>query len=108
MANPETETRGMRKERKGVVVSRSGNKTIVVLVEMRRRHPKYEKVVRSVRKFHAHDEKNEAGVGDKVRITEARPMSRLKRWRLVEILEKGVGVAATDSDAEPVQEGQQG
>ncbi len=89
MADPVDKTRGRRKERKGFVVSKSGNKTVVVLVERREPHPKYGKVMRHFKKFHTHDEKNEAAVGDKVKIVEARPMSRLKRWRLVEILEKG-------------------
>jgi small subunit ribosomal protein S17 len=78
--------RGVRKERKGVVVSRSGDKSVVVLVERREPHPLYHKVVRSASKFHVHDERNAAKVGDSVRIVEARPMSRLKRWRLVEVL----------------------
>lgn len=77
--------RGVRKERSGIVVSRSGDKSIVVQVERRVRHPIYEKVVRMQKKFHAHDEKNEAKVGDEVVIVESRPLSRLKRWRLVSI-----------------------
>ena len=79
--------RGQRKERKGVVVSHSGDKTIVVRVGRRRRHPRYGKVVQYFRKFHAHDEENRAKVGDQVLIVECRPLSRLKRWRLVEMLE---------------------
>lgn len=86
MAEVETKKRGLRKERRGVVVSNSGDKSIVVLVERRRRHPEYEKVVRLFKKYHVHDEKNEAKVGDKVRIVETRPLSKLKRWRLVGIL----------------------
>ena len=84
MADVET-SRGVRKELKGKVVSRSGDKTIVVMVERRTRHPVYEKVIKTSKKFHAHDEKNAAKVGDLVRIVEARPLSRLKRWRLIEI-----------------------
>ena len=74
-----------RKERLGVVLSRSGEKSLVVQVEGRRQHPLYGKVVRFRKKFHVHDEKNEARLGDKVRIEECRPISRLKRWRLIEI-----------------------
>jgi small subunit ribosomal protein S17 len=74
------------KRRRGVVVSKSGSKTIVVRVERRVRHPVYGKVVRQMRKFHAHDERDTAKVGDVVNIAECRPMSRLKRWRLVEVV----------------------
>ncbi len=84
---PEGE-RGRRQERRGVVVSDKGDKTIIVKVDVIKSHPKYKKVVRSTVKFHAHDEENTAGVGDKVRIIEARPLSKLKRWRLAEIVEK--------------------
>jgi len=80
--------RGQRKERQGVVVSKSGIKSIVVLVERRSQHPVYGKTVRQFKKFHVHDEKDEAGLGDLVRIVESRPLSRLKRWRLIEIVEK--------------------
>ena len=77
-------TSGSRcKERRGVVMSRSGEKSLVVLVEGRRQHPLYGKVVRFRNKFHVHDEKNEANLGDKVRIVECRPISKLKRWRLL-------------------------
>lgn len=82
----QAEQRGARKTREGVVVSRSGNKTIVVSVERRRPHPLYGKVVRSCRRFHVHDEDNKAVEGDRVRIVESRPMSRMKRWRLVVVL----------------------
>ena len=80
--------RGVRKERTGVVVSDRGDKTIVVRVERRTTHPQYGKTVRYVRKFYAHDEKNEAKVGDRVTIVETRPLSKMKRWRLTGILEK--------------------
>ena len=80
-----TESRGTRKVRKGVVVSRSGDKSIVVQTERRLRHPLFGKVVRQFKKFHAHDERNAAKVGDRVVITECRPLSKLKRWRLVEV-----------------------
>ena len=91
MAETATQTRGLRKERKGLVVSRSGNKSIVVRVERRIQHPLYGKTVRQYRKFHVHDEENAAGVGDTVRIMETRPLSRLKRWRLIEVLDKAKG-----------------
>ena len=84
---PEGE-RGRRQERRGVVVSDKGDKTIIVKVDVIKSHPKYKKVIRSTVKFHAHDEANTAGVGDKVRIVETRPLSKLKRWRLTEILER--------------------
>lgn len=76
---------GVRKTRRGTVVSKSGDKTVVVLVERRYRHPLYGKELIAQKKFHAHDEANRAKVGDKVRIEECRPLSRMKRWRLVEI-----------------------
>jgi small subunit ribosomal protein S17 len=84
---PESEL-GRRQERRGVVVSDKGDKTIIVKVDVIKSHPKYKKVIRSTVKFHAHDEANTAGVGDKVRIIETRPLSKLKRWRLAEIVEK--------------------
>ncbi len=80
--------RNSRKERQGVVVSTAGEKTCVVKVEDRKRHPLYGKMITRSTKFHAHDENNECGVGDTVRIMETRPISKLKRWRLVEIVEK--------------------
>jgi small subunit ribosomal protein S17 len=86
MVEAKTQERGVRKERRGVVVSRSGSKTVVVEVETRKPHPTYRKVMRQHRRFHAHDDKNEAQVGDVVRIVECRPMSRMKRWRLVQIV----------------------
>jgi small subunit ribosomal protein S17 len=76
------------KVRQGVVVSDKGQKSITVRVDIVRRHPTYEKVIRRSRTLHAHDERNEAGEGDTVRVVETRPMSKTKRWRLVEILEK--------------------
>jgi small subunit ribosomal protein S17 len=80
--------RNRRKERQGVVVSTAGEKTCVVKVEDRKRHPLYGKMITRSTKFHAHDENNECGVGDVVRIMETRPISKLKRWRLVEVVEK--------------------
>lgn len=79
--------RGRRQERQGRVVSASADKTIVVRVDVAKVHPMYKKVVKRSSKFHAHDEENQAKVGDIVRIVETRPVSRLKRWRLQEIVE---------------------
>jgi small subunit ribosomal protein S17 len=76
------------KTRQGIVVSSKGEKSITVRIDIARRHPVYEKVVRRSRTLHAHDERNEAGEGDTVRIVETRPLSKTKRWRLVEILER--------------------
>ncbi|HXV04685.1 MAG TPA: 30S ribosomal protein S17 [Solirubrobacterales bacterium] len=74
--------------RQGIVLSDKGDKSITVRIDIVRRHPVYEKVVRRSRTLHAHDERNEAGEGDLVRVVETRPLSKTKRWRLVEILEK--------------------
>ena len=79
--------RGRRQERRGVVVSDAMDKTIVVKVDTIRSHPRYKKVIRRSIKFHAHDEQNQAHVGDVVRIVETRPLSATKRWRLTEIVE---------------------
>jgi small subunit ribosomal protein S17 len=76
------------KVRQGIVVSDKGEKSITVRIDIVRRHPTYEKVVRRSRTLHAHDERNEAGEGDTVRVVETRPLSKTKRWRLVEVLEK--------------------
>lgn len=83
-----SEERNSRKVRQGVVVSISGDKTCVVRVHERKKHPVYGKMVNSSKKFHAHDQNNEAGVGDTVTIMETRPLSKMKRWRLLEIVEK--------------------
>ena len=80
--------RNLRKERVGVVVSNKMEKTIVVAVRWKEKHPIYGKFVNKTRKFHVHDEKNEANVGDTVLIMETRPLSKTKRWRLVQIVEK--------------------
>ena len=80
--------RNLRKERIGVVVSNKNDKTIVVAVETRKEHPLYGKFITRTKKFVAQDEKNECNEGDKVRIMETRPLSKTKRWRLVEIVEK--------------------
>ena len=80
--------RAFRKTKVGMVVSDKMDKTIVVAIEDSVKHPKYGKVMHRTLKVHAHDEKNEAGVNDKVEIMETRPLSKTKRWRLVEIVEK--------------------
>ena len=80
--------RNLRKERIGVVVSNKMDKSIVVAVERKEKHPMYGKFVKKTIKFVAHDEKNECSVGDTVRIMETRPLSKTKNWRLVEIVEK--------------------
>ena len=82
------QARGRRKVREGLVVSDKMNKTIVVSLEDRKKHPRYSKVLRSTTKVKAHDEENSAGVGDRVLLMETRPLSASKRWRLVEILER--------------------
>jgi small subunit ribosomal protein S17 len=84
----EAEHRGYRKVREGLVVSDKMDKTAVVAVEDRVKHPKYGKVMRRTKKYKAHDEQNECGVGDRVLLMETRPLSATKRWRVVEILEK--------------------
>ena len=81
-------TRSARKVREGVVVSDKMDKTVVVMVEQRVKHPLYGKVMTKSERLKAHDEANEAGVGDRVRVMETKPTSATKRWRLVEILEK--------------------
>jgi|ERR1700683_2646930 small subunit ribosomal protein S17 len=77
-----------RKVREGTVISNGMHKTIVVSVTERVRHPRYAKTVQRTKRLYVHDDTNEAGVGDRVRVAETRPMSKLKRWRLVEILER--------------------
>ncbi len=84
----EMTTRSSRKVRVGVVTSDSRDKTVTVEVPRSTRHPRYDKIVRTSTKFHAHDETNDAHVGDTVRIMETRPLSKQKRWRVVEIVER--------------------
>jgi small subunit ribosomal protein S17 len=84
--------RAKRKGRVGEVISNTMAKTIIVRVERRFPHPKFKKVVTGYKKFYAHDEKSEAKVGDRVRIEETRPLSKTKRWRLVEVVQRGTGV----------------
>ncbi len=83
-----TNERSLRKTRIGKVVSNKMDKTIVVAIEDNVKHPKYGKIIKRTLKIHAHDEKNECDIGDKVLVMETRPLSRTKRWRLVEIIEK--------------------
>ncbi|MBS2097197.1 30S ribosomal protein S17 [Carboxylicivirga linearis] len=82
------ESRNLRKERIGLVASNAMDKSIVVSVEIREKHPIYGKFVKKTKKFHAHDENNDCNNGDTVKIMETRPLSKTKRWRLVEILER--------------------
>jgi len=87
-------TTGKRKQRVGEVVSNKMTKTIVVRVERRYPHAQFKKIVTSYKKFYAHDEKAEAKVGDTVRIEESRPLSKLKRWKLIEVVERGEALTA--------------
>ena len=83
-----SEERNMRKTRTGIVVSDKMDKTVVVAIRDNVRHPLYGKIIKRTSKIHAHDEKNECGVGDRVSVMETRPLSKTKRWRVVEIIEK--------------------
>lgn len=80
--------RNLRKERQGIVSSDKMDKTVTVSIEWKEKHPIYGKFVSKTKKYHAHDEKNECHIGDTVRIMETRPLSKFKRWRVVEIVEK--------------------
>ena len=82
------ETRKLRKERTGVVTSNKMDKSITVAVKWKEKHPIYGKFVNKTKKYHAHDEKNECNIGDTVKIMETRPLSKTKRWRLVQIIER--------------------
>ncbi|MCW2898206.1 MAG: rpsQ [Streptosporangiaceae bacterium] len=88
MTEQTTEVRGNRKVREGIVVGDKMDKTVVVAVEDRVRHALYGKIIRRTTRYKAHDEANECGVGDRVRLMETRPLSATKRWRVLEILEK--------------------
>ncbi|HUY80358.1 MAG TPA: 30S ribosomal protein S17 [Acidobacteriaceae bacterium] len=92
-------TQSRRNEKVGEVVSTKMQKTIVVEVEMRKAHPKYKRVVKTSKKFYAHDEQNTARVGDVVRIRETRPLSRLKRWNLEEIVRRSALARAEEKAA---------
>ena len=83
-----TEERALRKVRVGMVVSDKMDKTVVIAIEDNVKHPVYGKIIKRTLKVHAHDENNECGVGDKVKIMETRPLSKTKRWRVVEVIEK--------------------
>ena len=82
------ETRNLRKERTGVVTSNKMDKSITGAIKWKEKHPIYGKFVNKTKKYHAHDEKNECGIGDTVKIMETRPLSKTKRWRLVQIIER--------------------
>ena len=82
------ETRNLRKTRQGVVISNKMDKTIVIAAKFKEMHPIYGKFVQKTKKYHAHDEKNECNIGDTVKIMETRPLSKTKRWRLVQIIER--------------------
>lgn len=82
------ETRNLRKERVGVVFSNKMDKTVTVAVKWKEKHPIYGKFVNKTKKFHAHDEKNDCNIGDTVRIMETRPLSKTKRWRVIEVMER--------------------
>lgn len=82
------ETRNLRKERTGVVTSNKMDKSITVAIKWKEKHPIYGKFVNKTKKYHAHDEKNECGIGDTAKIMETRPLSKTKRWRLVQIIER--------------------
>jgi small subunit ribosomal protein S17 len=88
MANTQAPERNARKVRSGTVVSAACDKTIVVAVLSDKPHPVYGKMMTTTKKYHAHDENNECGVGDRVHIVETRPLSKKKRWRLLDIIEK--------------------
>lgn len=88
--------KSLRKERTGIVLSNKMQKTIVVQIRRKALHPEYGKVIEKAAKFKVHDEKNEAKIGDRVRIVETRPLSKDKRWRLVEILGHGTGDSSKD------------
>ena len=97
MSETTTESRGNRKERVGEVLSAKMTKTIIVQVQRRFPHPRFKKVITQYNKFYAHDEKSEAKVGDRVRIQECRPLSKTKRWRLVEVVERNLEAASVNA-----------
>jgi small subunit ribosomal protein S17 len=101
--NQEQAPASRRNEKVGQVVSTKMQKTIVVEVEMRKAHPKYKRIVRSTKNFYAHDEQNSARLGDMVRIRETRPLSKLKRWSLEEIVRRSTLAQVDDTAHEPVK-----
>jgi small subunit ribosomal protein S17 len=102
VTTPGAPATGRRNEKIGIVVSTKMQKTIVVEIEMRKAHPKYKRVMKSNKKFYAHDEQNSARVGDVVRIREARPLSKLKRWSLEEIVRRSTLVEPAPAKADAV------
>ena len=102
IATPAEQSAPRRNEKVGNVVSTKMQKTIVVEIEMRKAHPKYKRVMKSNKKFYAHDEQNSARVGDVVRIREARPLSKLKRWALEEIVRRSSLAESAPSKADAV------
>jgi small subunit ribosomal protein S17 len=88
MSSEQTLTRNLRKTRIGIITSDKMEKTITVAVERRVKHPLYGKFMKKTKKYHAHDEENTARIGDRVRIMETRPLSKSKRWRLIEVIER--------------------
>ena len=109
MSEESKQERNLRKVRRGIVVKKSGDKTISVLVERRYRHPVYGKQITLTKKYHTHDEKNEAAVGDTVEIVETRPLSATKRWRLAKVLISARALAAAaESKAAAVIAGEEG
>ena len=88
MSSEQTLTRNLRKTRIGIITSYKMEKTITVAVERRVKHPLYGKFMKKTKKYHAHDEENTARIGDRVRIMETRPLSKSKRWRLIEVIER--------------------
>ncbi|HAB89710.1 MAG TPA: 30S ribosomal protein S17 [Bacteroidetes bacterium] len=88
MSSEQTLTRNLRKTRIGIITSDKMEKTITVAVERRIKHPLYGKFMKKTKKYHAHDEENTARIGDRVRIMETRPLSKSKRWRLIEVIER--------------------
>lgn len=107
MSEESKQARNLRKVRRGIVVKKSGDKTISVLVERRYRHPVYGKQITLTKKYHTHDEKNEAAVGDTVTIMGCRPLSKLKRYRLVSV-DKHATLAQTAAEAEEALEASEG
>ena len=101
IGNPEVAAQPRRNEKVGLVVSTKMQKTIVVEIEMRKAHPKYKRVMKSNKKFYAHDEQNSARMGDVVRIRETRPLSKLKRWSLEEIIRRS-SLSIADEKSAPV------
>ncbi len=96
-----TETRNTRKTLVGVVTNRSGDKSIKVTIPFKVPHPRYKKVINRQTVLHVHDEKNETNPGDKVKVMETRPISRLKRWRVIDVVERAIaadGLAITETD----------